>query len=153
MATTLIGYITMLLVGLGLFVKAESVAIILCVLSMLVAAAALFIGPLTINPALLFLPLFILKAGVPGRQWNIGASGYTLLLFLLYSFLITIFSPRIFEGSIKVYWTTRELFGSNDTVPLKPMLGNVTQSCYAIAAALCFFSALITFQKKKEPSL
>ncbi len=153
MSVELIGLITVILVPFGLLAKAENTAAVMGVLSMLVAAAALSVGPLTINPALLFLPIFAFKAFLIAPSWRIGKSGVFFLLFLLYSFLVTFFAPRFFADQIQVVWSARDALGSKYARPLAPGAGNITQTLYAVAGAICFFSSMKIFEKGRLQSV
>ena len=126
---------------------------ILCFLPMALlgsAAAVLLGGAGTIQPAHLMLGFVALavyarpeRLAVPLRSATFPREGFWLLLAVVYGIAGAYLLPRLFAGATGV-----NAIGSTDygpsllLVPLGPTSGNITQSVYFVADAICFFTIL-----------
>ncbi len=153
MSVEILGGVVFVLSLLSLLVRKELVVVIAASLTMYGAAAAFWLGGINVRADLAFLPVLVIRAifddgTVKSRNGGSPAVTY-LLLFLFASFFVTLFSPSIFQGDIGIIWA----FGdespwSNVEIPLKPHSGNLTQSAYAFASAVCFFSVYRIFKRE-----
>lgn len=143
------GYIELFLLVICAFVRIEKVIIIMGCLSMYMAASGVSIGAFTINPAVLFLPLFVIRAFLMKKRGDKKSifshpAPLLFLLFLSYALVVTALCPILFAGQIDVVWcrhnATAESFHK-----LMPDIGNFTQSFYLCAAFICYISACKIF--------
>ena len=121
------------------------------------AGAILLSGSGTIQPAHLLL-LMIATKKIGDAEFTVKFSGdcrfntpgYWLILFVSYALLSAYFMPRVFAGATQIF-----AIGSTDygpailTVPLGPTGGNITQSAYIFADALCYF-IILNFCRTEE---
>ena len=126
---------------------------ILCFMPMALlgsAGAVLLGGAGTIQPAHLMLGFVMLavfvrpeRFAVPLRSSTFPREGFWLVLVVVYGVAGAFLLPRLFAGATGV-----NAIGSTDygpsllLVPLGPTSGNITQSVYLAADALCFLTVL-----------
>ncbi len=146
-----IGFVTFAVGILALFRGAEFA--ILCFLPMALlgsAGAVLLGGAGTIQPAHLMLGFVMLavfvapeRSMVPLRSVTFPREGFWLSLVVIYGVAGAFLLPRLFAGVTGVNAIGVTDYGpSLLLVPLGPTSGNVTQSVYLTADALCFLTIL-----------
>jgi hypothetical protein len=151
MSIEIFGYIEILLIFYALFARAEKVVIVMGCLAMFIAAASVTIGGTTLNPAIVFLPVFAFRGLVGGKAPPTKQSRKAAIYFcafIAYALLATLLCPRIFEDQITVGWT-RHAAGLPDLHPLKPGEGNMTQMGYALGALVCFLASNAIFRRER----
>jgi hypothetical protein len=149
------GFIEILLIVWAVFAKMETVTIIMGCLTMFVAAASFFVGGFSLNPAVTFLSIFVLKSFLKKSNkkavfWH--PSLFYLAAFLLYAAMATAFFPIFFEKHIMTVWTAGGT-GTQTLQLLHPGKGNITQTFYAFGAAFCFFGTYQSIRKIEKKSL
>ncbi|MBB3134456.1 hypothetical protein FHS26_002186 [Rhizobium pisi] len=145
-----IGFITLLLGMLCMVNGARFAMVILCLLTLLGAAAALqlpALGGSSIQPSHL-LVLFLVGAVLlrPVQTQAALASlaypgpGFWFAAYILFSVVSSFFLPRIFAGATLVYSSARDPSGMMSTVaaPLAPGSSNLSQSVYLLGDLACF---------------
>ncbi|RUM22981.1 hypothetical protein EFQ99_23380 [Rhizobium vallis] len=145
-----IGFITLLLGVLCMVNGARFAIVVLCLLTLLGAAAALqlpALGGSSIQPSHL-LVLFLVAAVLlrPVQTQAALASlaypgpGFWFAAYILFSVVSSFFLPRIFAGATLVYSSARDPSGMMSTVaaPLAPGSSNLSQSVYLLGDLACF---------------
>jgi hypothetical protein len=112
------------------------------------AAAVLLpaLGGATITPAVLFLPFLVVRAwlerGAHDALRRVPKPGFFLALLAIWGALSALLLPRLLAGEIQILTIDRG--ASNHTGPmlmdLRPVSGNITQTCYALGGVACFFA-------------
>lgn len=145
MGIEIFGLIDLLLIAIALLCKPHNLARIMACLTMFTAASAVSVGILTLNPAIVFVPFYLIislfkKRGQDGLYApRLSSGGRYLLLFLMVALGVTVLSPQFFYDEIQVIWASRE--NSNSLFsPLRPGIGNLTQGVYAVIAVLAYFA-------------
>jgi hypothetical protein len=107
------------------------------------------LGRAPITPALFVVPFLVLTAlrQLGPRPILSGLSlrepGGWLLIFTVWAVFTAVAMPRLFEGELLVYTSSRSATSTNgvDLVPLKPNSTNITQSVYLVAGLIVFLAA------------
>lgn len=147
--------IEVFLIGFAFLASPQNAAKIMICLTMFVAAAAIRLGAVTINPAVLFVPFLTLLAIVKKRKDKsliapkLSLAGVYFILFILYVLLITAFAPRIFFGEIKIAWDFHDKVDLLNPL-LRPHSGNVTQMGYLLVAFLCYCTVYSIFSARRS---
>lgn len=112
------------------------------------AAAILLpaLGGATITPAVMFLPFLIVRAWLERGSGDVlrrvPRPGFYLSLLAIWGVLSAWFLPRLMAGQVQILTIDRG--ASSHTGPvlmdLRPVSGNITQSCYALGGVACFFA-------------
>ena len=146
-----IGLLTMAVGLLALFRGADFAVLCFLPMALLGSAGAVLLGGAgTIQPAHLMLGFVMLavfvrpeRLAVPMRSSTFPREGFWLLLIVVYGVAGAYLLPRLFAGATGVNAIGATDYGpSLLLVPLGPTSGNITQSIYLIADALCFLTVL-----------
>lgn len=158
MSIQVIGFITVALGLLAVLLKDRfAIAVLIPFMLLGGAGAILLSGSGTIQPAHLLLIIiaskkvtdadFVRRTATSSR---FGTSGYWLILFVSYALLSAYVMPRMFAGDTQIFAIGATDYGlAIMTVPLGPTGGNITQSAYIFADALCYF-VILTFCKSSN---
>lgn len=141
-----IGFFTLILTLVCLFLDYGVMVILLVAASVFGAAAALFLGGANIPPAHLFLGAVVLatlarpaQVAALIRALHPGRPGFWLMCFVAYGVVTAFFYPRVMAGLTEIIPLGSSEFDSTGfTVPLGPVSSNFTQSIYMIASFLVF---------------
>ena len=113
------------------------------------AAAILLpaLGGATITPAVLFLPFLIVRTwlghGAGGDVLRrVAKPGFFLALLAIWGALSALLLPRLLSGQIQILTIDRSATTHTGPVlmELRPVSGNITQTCYALGGVACFFA-------------
>jgi hypothetical protein len=134
-----------LVVALGFLTNASRtlrLQMALCVFGATAAVAFPAVGGATASPAVAFLPFLAYRAwserhGLALRR--VPRAGFWLALTVAWGLVSAIAIPRTLDGLVYVL-TFDRLGGGEGISPLHPVSGNVTQTAYAIANVITFFS-------------
>ena len=146
-----IGLLTMAFGVLALFRGADFAILCFLPIALLGSAGAVLLGGAgTIQPAHLMLGFVVLavfarpeRVAVPLRSATFPREGFWLLLVVVYGVAGSYLLPRLFAGATGVNAIGTTDYGpSLLLVPLGPSSGNITQSVYLMADALCFLTML-----------
>lgn len=146
-----IGFVTFAIGFAALFRGADFAILCFLPAALLGSAGAVLLGGAgTIQPAHLMLGFVMLtvfarseRFAIPLRSVTFPREGFWLVLVVVYGVAGAFLLPRIFAGATEV-----NAIGSTDygpsllLVPLGPTSGNITQSVYLTADALCFLTIL-----------
>lgn len=112
------------------------------------AAAAIqmpALGGSPISPAVCFLPILVSRAvgeaGIRGLLQQIAypKPGFWLVFMVIWCVLSAYFLPRLFTGDVLVRTLDRgDVEQAVKLIPLRPVSGNVNQTCYVIASLGAF---------------
>jgi hypothetical protein len=133
----------------GLFSPRGALLHVLMVSCLFGGAAAILLpalGGATITPAVMFLPFLIVRAWLdrgPGDVLRrVPKPGFFLALLAIWGALSAVFLPRLLSGHVQILTIDRG--AANHTGPvlldLRPVSGNITQTCYALGGVACFFA-------------
>jgi hypothetical protein len=119
--------------------------IVLCLFGASSVVEVTALGGATITPAVAFLPVLVARAlsvGGPPSFRSVPRAGFWLALSAAWGALGALLVPRLLQGRIAILTSDRSLPGVVEAslVPLHPVSGNVTQTGYAIGAAVSFFA-------------
>ncbi len=103
-------------------------------------------GGATITPAVMFLPFFVARAwlerGGGDVLRRVPKAGFFLALLAIWGVLSALLLPRLLAGEVQILTIDRG--ASSYTGPvlmeLRPVSGNITQTCYALGGVACFFA-------------
>lgn len=104
-------------------------------------------GGATITPAVMFLPFLVVRAwlerGAGGDVLRrVPKPGFFLCLLAIWGALSALLLPRLLSGEVQILTIDRG--AANQTGPmlldLRPVSGNITQTCYALGGVACFFA-------------
>lgn len=149
MSIELIGLIILVLGGAAvLWSSAAAFTVMLCA-SLLMSAAAVFIGTANIQPGHLSIGLFvgaiaIRKGGLMAMMKTLSPSqpGFWLLLCLAWAIMSAFVMPRLFFDAFPVY-PPDEITATGQIIerPLIPRGSNITQTIYLLGNLLAFAAA------------
>ncbi|MEQ8557492.1 MAG: hypothetical protein RIB03_04170 [Henriciella sp.] len=144
MSVELIGLITIALAGAGLIHSRRMSIIVLCIMGLLQAAAALFLGGANITPGHLSLGFFVLAVLIrrDGLSYAFASmhpprAGFFLLLLSLWGVFSGYAMPRMFAGEFMIFPLSSDTKFINE-VPLFPVSSNFNQSIYFLGGLLTF---------------
>jgi hypothetical protein len=146
-----VGLVTFAIGILALFKGADLAMLCFMPMALLGSAGAVLLGGAgTIQPAHLMLGFLVLavfarpeRLVLPLRSVTFPREGFWLALVVVYGVAGAFLLPRVFADATGV-----NAIGSTDygpsllLVPLGPTSGNITQSVYLVADALCFLTVL-----------
>lgn len=141
-----IGFLTIVLALVCLFLDYRVMATVLVAIAVLGSAAALFVGGANIQPAHLFIGVVALATlGRPEqcaamlRALHPDRPGFWLMFFVAYGVVSAFFFPRVMAGQTEIISLGSSSYESTGfTVPLGPVSSNFTQSVYTISSFLVF---------------
>lgn len=145
-----IGYIVLLLGVLCLLHGARLSITVMCLSTLLGAAAGLTLpalGSASIQPSHLLMMFLVLSCLMRPRQAQAALTslqypgpGFWFAAYIVFSVLSAFFLPRIFAGATLVYSSARGASGMMSTIasPLGPGSANLTQSVYLLGDLVCF---------------
>ncbi len=149
MSIELIGLITLALGGAAiLWSSAAAFTVMLCA-SLLMSAAAVFIGTSNIQPGHLSIGLFlaaiaIRKGGLTAMMKTLSPSqpGFWLVLCFLWAAMSAFVMPRLFYDAFNIY-PPDEITAMGQIIerPLIPRGSNITQTIYLLGNLLAFTAA------------
>jgi hypothetical protein len=113
------------------------------------------LGGANVTPAVAFLPFIMFRAWMEreragfGENTRLAKSSFWILGVATWGVLSAIMLPRVLSGLVEIMTVDRDS-GESVTVlvPLRPVSGNITQSGYAMGAAMAFMSMRVLLSRE-----
>jgi len=114
--------------------------LVFCLFGATAAVALPALGGASVTPSVLFLPFLLVRAWRErgARLLQLPKAGVWLGLLAVWALFTSVFMPRLLRGELQVLTVDRNVGDGVVMIPLGPVSGNITQSCYALGGLAAF---------------